>query len=302
MLDGPSENLLRAILHTLAYADVFDYPLTLAEVHRYLTGVRASLREVAQMLDEMTMADGPLARLDGYYTLRGRASLVATRRQRAADSGRLWRKAARYGLILAGLPFVRMIAVTGSLAMNNADRGRDMDYMLVTCAKRLWICHVLMLPVVALARLEGTRLCLNYLVTENALELPDHSLYAAHELTQMVPVAGRDIYDEMRRLNPWADAFLPNAQGSPPGRNAAMAGEGRLRRALEFVLSRLPLDWLGRWEMDRVVRKAARRSLDSSEVCFTADVCKGHVDRHGRRTELALRERLRRLEPSEVAA
>ena len=36
MLDVSSENLLRSVFHTLAYADVFDYPLTAREVYRYL--------------------------------------------------------------------------------------------------------------------------------------------------------------------------------------------------------------------------------------------------------------------------
>ena len=44
--------LRRAILHTLAYADIFDYPFILpGEVHRYLTGIKASYEEVSASVE-----------------------------------------------------------------------------------------------------------------------------------------------------------------------------------------------------------------------------------------------------------
>ena len=39
-------DLPEAILHTTAYADVFDYPLRPGEIHRYLTEMHASKEAV----------------------------------------------------------------------------------------------------------------------------------------------------------------------------------------------------------------------------------------------------------------
>jgi hypothetical protein len=44
---------------------------------------------------------------------------------------------------------------------------------------------------------------------------PDKTLYSAHEIAQMVPLFGLDVYHLLRKQNDWMLSFLPNAQGMP---------------------------------------------------------------------------------------
>lgn len=292
MLDVATEKLLHSIFHTLAYADVFDYPLRAPEVYRYLTSTKASIEEVARAL-----ADESLFSQSGeFFTLRGRDEIVETRRRREQVAVRLWPKAARYGRILAKLPFVRMVAITGSLAMNNTDEGKDVDFMIVTAPNHLWTCRALALLIARVARLEGLSLCPNYLVTTNALELHERSLYVAHELAQMVPLSGREIYDEICRLNTWMYDYLPNASGVPELTHVVQAANRRsvLQKSLEFIFG-LPFGaWLEKWEMNRKIGRLAREQAQSVESYFSADVCKGHIDKHGENIVTALAIRLRK--------
>jgi len=293
LLDVPSENLLRSIFHTLAYSDVFDYPLTAGEVYCYLTSMSASLEEVTQALADETL----FTRVGDYFTLRGREKIVELRKRRADVAKRLWPKALRYGRIIAMLPFVRMVAVTGSLSMNNTDAGKDVDYMIVTAPNRLWLSRALSLLIVRFAKLEGVNLCPNYLVTTNALELQERSLYVAHELAQMIPLSGLEIYHEMLRCNRWMVDYLPNAvpasEMAPdvkPVQKRSMA-----QRVLEIFLNLPLVNWLEKWEMDRKIARLRREQSASFESYFSADVCKGHIDRHGQKTEYAIQEKLKQI-------
>ena len=291
MLDVSSENLLHSVFHTLAYSDVFDYPLTSDEVYCYLTSMSASLEEVTQALADESL----FARVGEYFTLRGREGIVEVRQRRAETAKRLWPKAARYGRMIARLPFVRMVAVTGSLAMNNTEAGKDIDYMIVTTPGRLWVCRLLSLLVARFAKLEGVSLCPNYLVTTNALELEERSLYVAHELVQMIPLAGMEIYHDICRLNAWTADYLPNASLPPrmPQGVKPLQKRSRLQSLLEMFLS-LPFgDWLEKWEMNRKVARLMREQSASFESYFSADVCKGHLDRHGENVVTALAVRLK---------
>jgi hypothetical protein len=282
--------ILSSVFHTLAYADVFDYPLTVSEVYRYLPSANASFEEIVQALTDKTL----FSKIDDYYTLRGREGIVDTRQRRAEVAHRIWVKAARYGRIIASLPFVRMVAVTGSLAMNNVEDGKDIDYMIVTAPKHLWTSRALALLVTRLARLEGVSLCPNYLITTNVLALDEHSLYVAHELAQMIPLSGMEIYDEMRRLNDWMADYLPNSLMAPEMPEALKLVQRRswIQSVFEF-LSHLPFaNWFEQWEMDRKIKRLSCEQSSSSESYFSADVCKGHIDRHGENVVTALAARL----------
>ena len=293
MVDVSSENLLHSVFQTLAYADIFDYPFTAQEVYRYLPSGGATAEEVESALSNQTL----FTQVGDYFTLRGREQIVETRKQRAAIAARLWPKAVRYGRIITRLPFVRMVAVTGSLAMNNTQAGQDIDYMIVTAPGHLWTCRALSLLVVRWAKLEGVKLCPNYLVTTNALAFKERSLYVAHELTQMVPLSGMDIYRQIWDLNLWIHDYLPNAlQGSEVLHDLIPEeGSSFFQKVLE-VPFRLPFaTWLEKWEMGRKMERLTREQASSVESCFSSDICKGHIDRHRQKTENAIAETLERI-------
>ena len=167
--------------------------------------------------------------------------------------------------------------------------------MIVTAPNHLWTCRALTLLVAHFAKLESVSLCPNYLVTTDALALEEHSLYVAHELAQMIPLSGMEIYAEMRRLNDWMSDYLPHALMAPetPPHVKIVQKHSFLQKVLE-VLFYFPIAaWFERWEMDRKIRKLSHEQSASLESYFSADVCKGHIDRHGQKTEDVLMERMK---------
>jgi hypothetical protein len=290
MLDVSTEKLLHSIFHTLLYADVFDYPLRAPEVYRYLTSTKATIEEVTRALSDKSL----FSQSGEFFTLRGREEIVKVRKRRAQVAAQLWQKSTRYTRIISSLPFVRMVAVTGSLAMNNTDEGKDVDFMIVTAPNHLWTCRALSLLIARIAKLEGISLCPNYLVTTNALELKERSLYVAHELAQMIPLSGMEVYDQMWGLNHWIYDYLPNASGAPQLPYAVQPAHGStfIQKILEFIFRLLFGAWFEKWEMNRKLKRLSREQAHSVESYFSADVCKGHIDRHGKNVGMALATRL----------
>jgi hypothetical protein len=297
---APTEHAIAdAILSAIAYSDVFDYPLTAEEIHRYLVKIPASIGAVCAALSSDRLVPARLARVDEYYTLPGREAIVETRRRRARAAADLWPAALRWGSVIASLPFVRMVAVTGALSVDNSEPGDDLDYLIVTEPGRLWMCRAFVIAVVHLAARRGDAVCPNYLISERALEVKERDLYTAREMAQMVPLAGYMIYERMRLLNPWVAEFLPNAGGPPRVIPPRRAKPSHLCRGAEAVLRTPPGAWLERWEMRRKLRKLSQKnavSANPAESDFGPDWCKGHFEGHGRDTISAVNSRLKDVE------
>lgn len=286
-----------AILRTVLYADVFDFPLTVEELHFYLVFDRqTSPAEVRHALST-SPALAVALRYDGQYVmLAARPTLAAQRAAREEASQHLWPLAERYGRWLARLPFVRMVAVTGALAVHNAASAQDdLDYFLLAEPGRVWLARAWAVLLVRLARLRGIKLCPNYVAASDALRQNRCDLFVAHEMVQMVPLYGLELYWMLRAANPWVKAHLPNADVPlhvPTVRPDAPVWRA-LKRLLEASLSNRLGDMLENWERRRKVRRFAPQMRQShSAAHLDATQVKGHFNDYGQRILRAYEERL----------
>ena len=292
--------LERAILEALSYSDIFEYPLRLNELHRYLP-VHAKVEQLPQAL---TMLKGQVGAKEGFYFLDGREEIVAIRKQREMRSQKLIRHALRHGRMLGSLPFIRMAALTGSLAVSNISKNADFDYMLVTTPGRVWTARAFALLLNRFTRLFGHTLCPNLIVAETALEWPLHDIYSARELCQMIPITGMDVYQRLIKANGWAKEFLPNAflslrgatrfAGSDeaiPTPEIASSSSALLAMAEGFLRGKLG-DRFERWEMTRKIARFSRQDGFGEETIFTAEVCQGNFHHHRKWTKKAFEDKL----------
>ena len=292
MPDDSHKTIPDAILETVAYADIFDHPLTAPEIHRYLTGVVVSF----ESLNEVLKNTSGLVQSGDHFTLPGREEIIPIREKREARSQKLLPVAIRYGRILGSLPFIRMVALTGSLAVLNVSKTDDFDYMLVAVPGRVWTARAFSLLINRIVKRSGHTICPNLIVSRNHLKWPLHDLYSARELCQMVPVSGMEVYHELIRVNAWARDHLPNAF-SENGNVSQIQTERRsvFQKRMEFFLSGALGDRFETWEMDRKINRFSRQDGFGEETVFNADVCQGNFHHHRKWTHEAYQQRLRKL-------
>lgn len=281
--------LERAILETLAYSDIFEYPLRLGELHRYLT-IQAHCEQVAQSL---SLLQDQVGKKEGFYFLAGREKIVEVRKRRTAYSKKLLPYAMRYGRWLGRLPFIRMVALTGSLAVMNGSKMADFDYMLVTTNGRVWIARGFALLLNRFTRIFGHTICPNLILSDAHLAWRSQDLYSARELCQMIPITGFDVYQRLMNANAWVRDIFPNLP-SFSGNSGTPASS--LQSVLEFPLRGSLGDRIERWEMNRKIERLSKQAGFDEEVIFNVEMCQGNFDHHRQRTNRKLAGRLSRFD------
>jgi hypothetical protein len=214
--------LQKAILKTLAYADIFDYPLTAEELFRFLIADKRIDQVVFKRAVSKIFTGDEQIETDGrYFFLKGRQKIVDLRKDRERWSQDKLRIAAQVAIIFEHLPFLKMVGVTGALAMNNSSQDDDIDFLLITSKNRLWLARLLTILVTELQRKRRRlkernikdKVCLNIFWDESHLVLPvaERNLFTAHEICQVKPLWGKGrTYENFLRVNRWTAKYLPN--------------------------------------------------------------------------------------------
>lgn len=278
----------QAILRTVAYAGLFQCPLELGTLHRLLREVPASLSAVARRVRAL---DGRLELVDGWVVPRGHRDWLELHQLRRRHTERLLDAHAPLLRLLGRLPFVRLVALSGACAHDNATDG-DVDVFLVTARDRVWLVAA---GLFAAAKALGVRrtLCLNYLLDEGALALPERDAFTAAEIAGLRPLAGAAAYRRFVAANPWLREHVPNFCTDPVPVPAALPAAGRpaVERWLEPLAplaESLARRLLGAW--------LARRIGSAPGVRLSRHRLKLHPVDHGPRVELARATAWRALE------
>jgi hypothetical protein len=200
----------RDILATLAYFDLFDYPITQSEIFIYLRNTCAH-EDFVDALHKLT-SENHVIRFDEFYSLQDDYSLVARRRNGNLKAKKMFETAEKVANLLSYFPFVRGIAVSGSLSKNFADENSDIDFFIITASNRLWLARTFMhcLKKVSFLFKKQDWFCMNYYVDEDMLQIKEKNIYTAIEVATLMPLRGIEAFQSFYDSNSWCKDFLPN--------------------------------------------------------------------------------------------
>lgn len=232
---GPAPGLEEAVLRTLAYFDVFHYPLQENEIVQFLD-TNTETHSLASTLRLMVNSSKIYA-YHGHYMLQDNPLLVHRRNEANENAVYLLQKAVRIGRFLQRFPYVRAIAISGSLSKNVAGMDADIDFFVITKSNRLWVARTFMHLFKKLTFLTGRQhyYCMNYYVDETSLALDEQNIFTAVEIKTLLPVSGTGVMQQFIKSNSWVEKWLPNYKT----RTQAIADqpEGWVKKLVEWLLN-----------------------------------------------------------------
>jgi len=186
------------------YHNIFDYKLTKAELIKW--------RYRTEKLN--------------FVNITNKKSKTRLEREKYSKSKLIIAKKA--AKLISKIPLVKFIGVTGSLAMMNAKRESDIDFIIITKKGFLWLTRLSVyfelrfmnydLRIAGQTN-EKDKLCLNMWLDESDLiwNKKDRNVYTAHEIAQIVPLINKNnTYEKFLWQNRWILQYWPYAVSIKP--------------------------------------------------------------------------------------
>jgi hypothetical protein len=259
---GDNQELLaKDILKPLVFLDLFDFPLTAYEIWHYL-GRRGSLADLSLILEKLSPEI--VNQQDGFYFLSGRENIVTTRKIRYNYSCAKIKIAKRFARAFRILPFVKTIAVANFIGDHNLRQEGDIDFFIITSARRIWLSRLFCAGLAKLlnsrptAKNKRDKICLSFYISQEHLDVRDLALgdddpYFYYWLRGLLPIYDSgDFYHQFLAANKLTTEILP-IPGTPVP--AWVDGLEKLAR---------------RWQL-KIMSPALRQAMNNSDGVFISD-------------------------------
>lgn len=258
------------ILKTLAYFDIFHYPLTNEEIRNFLA-TKATQQQVDEQLVKLEVKD-IIYKIDGFYSLHNDLFLVVRRKNGNQKAIAEIQNAVKAAKILYRFPFVEGLALSGSLSKNYADENTDIDFFIITKANRLWIARTLMHIFYRFASLAGKQdwFCMNYYIDENGMDIEEKNIFTAIEIVTLIPMQGLEKVQAFINKNKWTTGFLPTYTAEKT--SLLKNNKWFIRRLFEKLLNGSAGNTIDNWLLKTTAKRWAKKeqlkNLNAKGVCM----------------------------------
>lgn len=215
--------MFSATFRALLYAAIFHFPLTEKELWERMICPTQTEKKVWQEKLKVWVSQGKIIKKKGYYFLPGGEGNLYRRKREEKNWPAKFVLAQKTACLLAKIPSVYFVGLTGSLAVGVAKPAGDIDLMIITAPGTLWLTRFFIYLLLKISRQPVRRpgekfvrdkLCLNLFLDSNCLSLDKdlQNLFIAHEIVLLKPLYDKnDIYQKFLSGNRWVGKYLPHA-------------------------------------------------------------------------------------------
>lgn len=205
------------IQEVVIWFNLFDYPLTTAEIRRYLP-IKLTAAEL-----ESALAESDLVNKCGFWVLPGAEKSIDARQARTNHSDRKFKRVKFLARVFFVLPWLQLMAVVNLMGSNNLKDQGDIDLLIIARPNRVWLTRFIMTVCLKLLNLRPKpgrardKFCLSFFLSTDDLDLSKIKLendpYLLYWLACLTPIMDRNnTYQKLLTANQDLLAELPNWQ------------------------------------------------------------------------------------------
>lgn len=234
--------LEQALVRTLAFFDIFNYPLTMVEIWMWLNTNHTQINTNNSRIDtnntrinheyRVSDIDAALSRMtdkveskNGFYFLKGREAIIEERLRRYGFAEDKFQRAIKFIKIFRFIPFIKTIAICNTLAYSNSAQSGDIDLFVIAKKNRLWLTRFLVVGFLKLLKVRPTEenkedtIDTTFFLSDEDLNIKELQLqnpdtYLIYWINQVVPIYDiNNTYQKFQSANGWIKECLPNTYG-----------------------------------------------------------------------------------------
>jgi predicted nucleotidyltransferase len=221
------------ILKPIIYFSVFNHPLTQEEAFLFseITNKETAINQLQKLTDT-----GVIHKIDSYFLLSDDPLHVKKRITGNNEAKKIMPKAKKVASYISKFPFIKGVAISGSLSKGYYDDESDFDFFVITKSKRVWISR-LFLAIYKRLFLKNSykEFCINYFVSTSTLEIEEKNRFTATEIATVIPLFGKNEFSDFYNANDWVKKYFPNIKLQENGKLIKVIKQPFLSKSIEFI-------------------------------------------------------------------